>query len=227
MGASLALAGADRLHAAAAREDRPVRPAARRDHSRQAAVIRDRDDARRRRARGCSSRATRDGRRRSRATPSIPAASAPPTSSRRRRSSISTIPTARARVTNLGEIRPVAGVPRRDARGARRASSRSRAPASGSSPNRSARRRSPRRSRSSSRAIPRRGGTSGIRPSRDNARAGARLAFGDVRRHAVPHRSQADVIVALDADFLACGPGSLRYARDVRVAAAARAAPIG
>jgi MoCo/4Fe-4S cofactor protein with predicted Tat translocation signal len=48
---------------------------------------------------------------------------------------------------------------------------------------------------------------------RDNANRGAQLAFG---RHidAQYRLDQADVIVALDADFLACGPGSLRYARD-------------
>jgi molybdopterin-containing oxidoreductase family iron-sulfur binding subunit len=47
----------------------------------------------------------------------------------------------------------------------------------------------------------------------DNARAGARLAFGEYvsTRYAI---AQADVIVALDADFLSCGPGSLRYARE-------------
>jgi molybdopterin-containing oxidoreductase family iron-sulfur binding subunit len=41
--------------------------------------------------------------------------------------------------------------------------------------------------------------------SRDNARAGAKLARR-LRRRA-PHLDQADVLVALDADFLACGPG--------------------
>ena len=47
----------------------------------------------------------------------------------------------------------------------------------------------------------------------DHARAGARLAFGEYvsTRYAI---AQADVIVAFDADFLACGPGSLRYARE-------------
>ena len=50
-------------------------------------------------------------------------------------------------------------------------------------------------------------------PATDNARAGARLAFGEYvsTRYAL---AQADVIVALDADFLSCGAGSLRYARD-------------
>jgi Fe-S-cluster-containing dehydrogenase component len=48
---------------------------------------------------------------------------------------------------------------------------------------------------------------------RDNARAGSRQAFGTY----VETRLQldgADVILSLDADFLACGPGSLRHARD-------------
>ena len=47
----------------------------------------------------------------------------------------------------------------------------------------------------------------------DHARAGARLAFGEYvsTRYSL---EQADVIVALDADFLSCGPGSLRYARE-------------
>jgi MoCo/4Fe-4S cofactor protein with predicted Tat translocation signal len=49
--------------------------------------------------------------------------------------------------------------------------------------------------------------------SRDNAKAGARLAFGRY----VETRFQidrADVIVTLDADLLGGGPGHLRYARD-------------
>lgn len=48
---------------------------------------------------------------------------------------------------------------------------------------------------------------------RDQAREGARLAFGEyVDVHY--HLDKARVIVALDADFLACGPHSLRYARE-------------
>jgi MoCo/4Fe-4S cofactor protein with predicted Tat translocation signal len=49
--------------------------------------------------------------------------------------------------------------------------------------------------------------------SRENARAGSKLAFGQYV-DAQYRFEQADVIVALDADFLSCGPGSLRYARD-------------
>jgi len=49
--------------------------------------------------------------------------------------------------------------------------------------------------------------------SSENARAGAKLAFG--RYVDVQYRiDQADVIVSLDADFLGCGPGSLRHARE-------------
>ena len=55
---------------------------------------------------------------------------------------------------------------------------------------------------------------------RDNARAGARLAFGEPAE--TQYRfDRADVIVSLDADFLVAMPGGLRYARDF----AARRAP--
>jgi molybdopterin-containing oxidoreductase family iron-sulfur binding subunit len=49
--------------------------------------------------------------------------------------------------------------------------------------------------------------------SGDNARGGSKLAFGQYVSP-VYRFDQADVILALDADFLSCGPGSLRYARD-------------
>ncbi len=49
--------------------------------------------------------------------------------------------------------------------------------------------------------------------SRDNVRGGAKLAFGEYVE--TQYRiDQADVIVSLDADFLAVGPASLRYARE-------------
>ncbi len=49
--------------------------------------------------------------------------------------------------------------------------------------------------------------------SGDNARAGAKRAFGQYVS-AQYRLEPADVILSLDADFLGCGPGSLRYARD-------------
>ncbi|HTK28793.1 MAG TPA: TAT-variant-translocated molybdopterin oxidoreductase [Vicinamibacterales bacterium] len=49
--------------------------------------------------------------------------------------------------------------------------------------------------------------------SRDNVRVGAKLAFGEFVD--TQYRlEQADVIVALDSDFLSCGPASLRLARE-------------
>jgi MoCo/4Fe-4S cofactor protein with predicted Tat translocation signal len=48
---------------------------------------------------------------------------------------------------------------------------------------------------------------------RDAARTGTRLAFGEPL-NAVYRFDHADVTLALDADFLASGPGSVRYARD-------------
>src|ERR1700722_10733414 len=48
---------------------------------------------------------------------------------------------------------------------------------------------------------------------RDNLREGAKLAFGRPV-NTVYKLDQADVIVSLDADFLTCGPGHVRYARE-------------
>jgi len=49
--------------------------------------------------------------------------------------------------------------------------------------------------------------------SRNSARVGSKVAFGEFV-DAQYRFENADVILALDADFLGCGPGSLRYARD-------------
>jgi MoCo/4Fe-4S cofactor protein with predicted Tat translocation signal len=49
--------------------------------------------------------------------------------------------------------------------------------------------------------------------SRDNARVGSKTAFGQFV-DAQYRFENADVILSLDADFLGCGPGALRYARD-------------
>jgi len=48
--------------------------------------------------------------------------------------------------------------------------------------------------------------------SRENARQGSKLAFGEYVE-AQYRFEQADVVLSLDADFLGCGSGSLRYAR--------------
>jgi molybdopterin-containing oxidoreductase family iron-sulfur binding subunit len=49
--------------------------------------------------------------------------------------------------------------------------------------------------------------------SRDNAKAGAKTAFGEYV-DAQYRFDRADVILSLDADFLSSGPGNLRYARE-------------
>jgi MoCo/4Fe-4S cofactor protein with predicted Tat translocation signal len=49
--------------------------------------------------------------------------------------------------------------------------------------------------------------------TRDNVREGAKLAFGE-SLNTVYHVDQADVILALDSDFLTSGPGSVRYSRE-------------
>ena len=49
--------------------------------------------------------------------------------------------------------------------------------------------------------------------NRDNAQAGARLAFGN-NVNTVYRFDNADVILSLDADFLFAGPGNVRHARD-------------
>jgi MoCo/4Fe-4S cofactor protein with predicted Tat translocation signal len=48
--------------------------------------------------------------------------------------------------------------------------------------------------------------------NQDNARAGARMAFGEPL-NAIYRFENADVILALDADFLVCGPANVSYAR--------------
>jgi molybdopterin-containing oxidoreductase family iron-sulfur binding subunit len=49
--------------------------------------------------------------------------------------------------------------------------------------------------------------------SRDAVREGGRLAFGEYV-HARYDFNAADVVLSLDADFLSCGPGHVRYVRD-------------
>ncbi|HEX5083042.1 MAG TPA: TAT-variant-translocated molybdopterin oxidoreductase, partial [Blastocatellia bacterium] len=49
--------------------------------------------------------------------------------------------------------------------------------------------------------------------NQDNARAGAQMTFGQPV-NAIYRFENADVILALDADFLTCGPANARYARE-------------
>jgi MoCo/4Fe-4S cofactor protein with predicted Tat translocation signal len=49
--------------------------------------------------------------------------------------------------------------------------------------------------------------------ARDSVRAGARQATGTAHEP-IYHFDKADVVVSLDADFLTCGPGSVRYQKD-------------
>ena len=70
-----------------------------------------------------------------------------------------------------------------------------------------------RRSASCSRASRPRNGISGIRPAA-RTRAPARSWRSAEYVDAQYRFDQADVILSLDADFLGCGPGSLRYARE-------------
>ncbi|MEX0804567.1 MAG: TAT-variant-translocated molybdopterin oxidoreductase, partial [Candidatus Binatia bacterium] len=60
--------------------------------------------------------------------------------------------------------------------------------------------------------------------SQDNTRDGARLAFGQ-DANTLYRFDRADVILALDADFLFSEPGSLRYARDFAARRKVRGTP--
>ena len=61
---------------------------------------------------------------------------------------------------------------------------------------------------------------------RDNARAGARLAFGDYA-DTICHFDKAEVVLSLGADFLASGPAAVRYARDFMSRRRVRAEGVG
>ena len=72
-----------------------------------------------------------------------------------------------------------------------------------------------RRSTRFSKNCPARSGINMKRAGRHGAYQGAVLAFGKPV-NTIYHFDQADVIVSLDADFLACGPGNLRLRAPVR-----------
>ena len=200
MGASLALAG---LTACTRQPAEKIVPYVRQPEEHrpgQAAVLRDGDDARRRRRPACSSRATKAGRPRSKAT----RASRQPRRDRRLRAGGDPRPLRSRSLADADQPRrdpAVAGVPRRDARGARRAAAAAgRRPAH---PHRNGQLADARRadSRAAARASRRRKWHQWEPASRDNARAGAQLAFGEYV-DAQYRFDQADVILSLDADFL-------------------------
>ena len=115
MGASLALAGVTALHAAAGRNDRAVRPPARGAHPRQAALLRHRDDARRRRDRP----ARREPRGPADQDRGQPAAPRQPRRRRRVRAGRDPRPLRSRSLADADQPRrdpPVVGVSRRDAR---------------------------------------------------------------------------------------------------------------
>ena len=60
--------------------------------------------------------------------------------------------------------------------------------------------------------------------NRDNARAGAMMAFGQPV-NTIYDFSKADRILVARRDFLSALPGNLRYARDLRVAGDAKLSP--
>ena len=207
MGASLALAGLSGLHAPAGR-DRSCRTSRRPRRSspasRSSSPPRCRSAAS---ATGCWSRATWAGRPRSRATRASRRASARPTPSRRPRCSTLYDPDRSQVVTHARRDPPWERV----RRGACARRSRRSAPSGGAGlrilTETVTRRRWRRSCASCSREFPQAHWHQYEPLARDSARAGARIAFGaDV--DVLYASTDADVILSLDADFLACGPGS-------------------
>ena len=216
--ALLGLAGArrpHRLHPPAARAHRPLRQAARGDRAGQAPLLRHRGDRcwRLRRA-GRWSRPTWAGPPRSRATPSIRGASAATDAFTQ---AIDPRPLRPGPLADDHQPRQRSAPGRRSSTRSRRRSTaqrgdRRRGPArpdAEPSPRRPWRRRAARPARGASR---RRAGTSGSRPAATTSAPAPRLAFGEPveTRYDL---AKADVVVALDSDFLTQGTGAVRYAR--------------
>ena len=169
----------ERLHAAAERGARSVRPPAGGAGSRQTAVLRDGDADERRRHRSARGEATRGGRPRSKAIPIIRRAAAQRTCSRRRRFLTLYDPRSRPRSSRISgryARSPLLWRPRR--RRCRRGS-RIRAPASAFFPKRSRRRRWQPSTTSSSSAFRAAKWMQWEPVGHHNAREGSRLAFGE------------------------------------------------
>ena len=171
-----------RLHAPArARRSSPTCGTPEDARARPAALLRDRDAARRLRARACWSRATMGRPTKIEGNPDHPASLGAHRRLRARpRSSASTTPTARRRVTYRGEIRAW-GALRRGAARARSTAQQARGGRGPAHPHRDRHLADARRADrgAARRASRRRAGTSGSRSARDSARAGAALAFGE------------------------------------------------
>ena len=206
----------ERVHAPAHRGTGAVRPAAGRTGARQAAVLRDGHAVCRLRPSVCWSRATKAGRRRSKATRITRRAAAPPTCSRRRRFSASTIPDRSRTITNLGEIRPFSaffGALRgvltaqqsKKGAGLRILTETVASPTLGAQMQEILTR------------LPEAKWVQWEPVGRHNAREGSRLAFGEYvdAQYAL---DKADVVLSLDADFMCTGASGLRHARAFAVA---------
>ena len=213
MGASLALAGRDGVHASARRAARAVREDAGEHGAGTAAVLRDGDATGRVRRSGSWSRATRAGRRRSRATRIIRPASVRPMPSRRPRCCSSTIPIARRR--SPISARSVRG--RRSSRRMRNALSEREAlqgaglrilTESVTSPTLAEQLADITTALPQAKLAP-------VRTGQRRPRAGRRRDRASARRCARTIASSApQVVVSLDADVFGSGAGSVRYARD-------------
>ena len=209
------LAGAGRrhrLHAPARRAHRAVRAAARRRHARQAAVLRHRDVARRRRHRA----AGREPRGPADQDRGQPRPSRQPRRHRRLRAGVG--PHA-LRSRPLEDHHRAGRDPVRGARSSPPCAAPSRprpparAPGCASSPRRSTRRPWPRQIQQVLAAHPEAKWIQWEPTTRDNARAGARLAFGEYVEP-VYDFEKADVILSLDGDFLAAENAfGVKYAR--------------
>ena len=213
MAASLALGGLSGCAIEPAETDRAVRRAARADRAGQAAVLRHGDRRWTASPAASWSRATWGGRPRSRATPTIPASLG------------ATDAFAQAAILDVLRPGPLAGGDARTA--ASRPGSTSeemllglrerKREAKGAGLRiltRDGRPRPPWPTSSAGCASssPRRSGTPTSRSPATPSAPARRLAFGE-ELEPVYHLDKADVIVALDADFLAWGPGRLKDAR--------------
>ena len=218
-GVSFALAGRDRVHAPADGDDRPLRPPARRSDPRRAALLRDRDDPRRRRD-GPPRREPRGAADQGRGQPAPPASLG--ASDAFSQASLYDLydPDRSQTLLYLEEIRPwpaFLGAIRLAVEAERTSAGAGLRILTGDVA-------SPTLARQIAgilRAFPQARWIQWEPAGRDNARAGARLAFGEPVEP-IYHFDRADVVLSLDADFLSCGPGTAPVDARLRLAAPRR-----